>query len=354
MKLYYNSFWTFQLLGWLFFLLIQTLSFGLQGHAIAKSLALSAITSVIGLVITTLLRQIYLSRPFQSLSAYKVFLFGVLTCLLATFVMELLVIIGLKKASIGSVGSILDLLQNEILTHYFQLLPLLFIWTLLYYTIKYFRRFSVSELEMLRLQASLKEAELNTLKGQINPHFMFNSLNNIKALMLEDVDAAREGIISLAEVLRYSLSDIQKNKVPLEIELSIVNSFIVLAKLHYEDKLKVNIDISEQCRACTIPVMALQMMVENAIKHGIAEQPKGGELKITARLEAENLILQVTNPGQLVKEGGNIKSDESTGTGVRNITQRIALIYGANAKFELQQLHNEVISTLSLPKELEI
>jgi len=354
MKLYYSSFWAFQFLGWLFFLLVQTLSFGLQGHAIAKSLALSAITSVIGLVITTLLRQIYLSRPFQILSTYKVFLFGVAICLLATFVMEILIIISLKKASTDSAGSILDLLKNEILTNYFQLLPLLFIWTLLYFTIKYFRRFSVSELERLRLQASLKEAELNTLKGQINPHFIFNSLNNIKALMLEDVDAAREGVISLAQVLRYSLSDIQKNKVPLEIELSIVNSFIVLAKLHYEDKLKVNIDISEQCRAYTIPVMALQMMVENAIKHGIGEQPKGGELKITARLEANNLILQVNNPGQLEKEGCNIKSYESTGTGVRNITQRIALIYGANAKFELRQFNNEVISTLSLPKELEI
>jgi len=344
-----NSFWSYQLLGWLCYVVLQSLSFGFQQHPIVTGLVLSSVFGLIGISLTAHMRQIYLSPIFQKQSVYKLFLVCVFTCLIATLLMDLLVVMILRSVFSDVTDDSLQSFTDQVLTNYFQLLPIFFIWTLLYYAIKYFRQFKTSEVKRQQLQSNLREAELNTLKGQLNPHFMFNSLNNIKALMLENVESAREGISSLAEVLRYSLTTAQDDKTTLERELEIVCDFISLARLQYENRLKLNMQIAEQSRCCLIPVMSLQMMVENAIKHGIAESPTGGELKVISELKDDRLSLKVSNPGML--SSVQIDDPNSTGTGLKNIQQRINLLYGSDAKFELKQFENEVVATLCLPKE---
>jgi len=243
----------------------------------------------------------------------------------------------------------LDSLLDQFMTNYFQLLPMFFIWSLLYFTIKYFRQLDQTKLEKLQLETALKEAKLNALRGQINPHFLFNNLNNIRALMLEDVSSARSGLSQLAEVLRYSLTGHQKDKVPLSKELEVVNDFIALAKLHYESKLQVAMTIDDDCLSCFIPVMSLQMLVENAIKHGISAQSQGGQLQISVACHGEAVVMQVTNPGVIAANKANRRL--STETGLKNVTQRLELLYGQEAHFDLTEREGVVKAVLTIPKE---
>jgi LytS/YehU family sensor histidine kinase len=122
----------------------------------------------------------------------------------------------------------------------------------------------------LELESNLKESQLNTLKGQINPHFMFNSLNNIRGLMLEDVTAARNMLTSLSETLRYSLTKSESNSIALEDELDMVKNYIELSKIQLESRLQFESFIDENSLSTQIPPMIIQMLIENAIKHGIS------------------------------------------------------------------------------------
>ena len=349
MKAPLNSFALLQLTGWLFYILIQTLSFTVQGLELSKGLIISGVLGCIGVLITNVIRKVYVSKLFVGFSNYKLFFACALVSVTAAAVMTVVVYGIFTGHSMGTAKLSFDSLLDQFLTNYFQLLPLFFIWSLLYFTIKYFRKLNETTLEKVQLEASLKEARLNTLKGQINPHFLFNNLNNIRALMLEDVSAARDCLSSLAEVLRYSLTSNQRDKISLREELEIVNYFVSLGKLHYEDKLQVVQNIDDECFECLIPVMSLQILVENAIKHGISLQPNGGKLEINVSCDTDKVLMQVNNPGSISVNQKDRRL--STETGIKNVSQRLELLYGHNGSFDLSQKGNVVTALLTIPRE---
>ena len=195
------------------------------------------------------------------------------------------------------------------------------------------------------LEGSLKDARLNVLKGQINPHFMFNSMNNIRALMLEDVDKSRAMITSLSEMLRYSLNSSKREKVSLKEELEIVNHYIALAGIQLEDRLVFTLENQIEERQILIPPMIIQMLVENAIKHGIGKAKNGGKLAVKIAKEASNLLISVANDGRLSQE----KSE--TGIGIENIKKRLELLYNSKANFTLEENNHMVTATITIPLE---
>ncbi|MGK0272641.1 MAG: two-component system LytT family sensor kinase [Cocleimonas sp.] len=358
MNLNKPSFWSFQLTGWGTFWLANNFFRGMDDSLTLKEVVLTTLFTCTGIFLTVIMRKVFLSRFIQTPEVKYMFLRCLAVSLVAT---------GLLTGASACYALVYEFVVSRkmvnldidfFLMNSYGSIILLFIWSLLYFLLRYIRQYKVSELELIRLSESLKDAQLNTLKGQINPHFMFNSLNNLRALMLEDVAAAREGISNLAEFLRYSLTSDHKDKVSLAEELAVVNEFVALAKIQYENKLTFKLDIDEMCNPCLIPVMALQMMTENAIKHGIAEQVQGGILQISAKVSAEQLVLQVSNPGLLTDirfethaHESYAKKQHSTGLGLSNIRQRLALLYGASAEFSLQQQNNQVLAKLVLPLE---
>ncbi|MCC2614968.1 histidine kinase [Aestuariibacter halophilus] len=352
-----STFWSLQITGWSLFAIAQMVSFWIQNYPMTKGIPLAMLFALFGLAITLVMRKIYTSTRFRSLSPWTLTLSCTGVCIVSAicFVQAIYLTFALLDRLLLSGKTKLSVAHNvdHILTNYFQLLPILLIWTLLYYAIKYLHRANKSDVEVLRLSASLKEAELNALKGQINPHFMFNCLNNIRGLMLEDVTAARAAISSLAEVLRHSLSGTHKDKIPLRKELLLVNEFIALAKLHYENRLIVSMQIDPQSEPCLIPVMLLQLLVENAIKHGIANEPGGGELVITTKISKKRLEILVTNPGKLDTKQHITDNPNSTGTGLLNITERLLLMYATHASFSLQQQQDLIEARVWLPVEYE-
>lgn len=205
-------------------------------------------------------------------------------------------------------------------------------WLCLYFFYHLFDRLNRSEVERFRLMSSVKEAELRALKSQVNPHFIFNSLNSLRALVDEDPERARKAVTQLANLLRYSLQSGQMETVPFEDELDIVNDYLALEQVRHEERLRLRLDIAPEALQLRIPPMLLQTLVENAVKYGISPKPEGGEIAIVARSSGGALRIQVSNPGQI--EG--IGRESSTGVGLRNAADRLRLIFGERATLQLR------------------
>jgi sensor histidine kinase YesM len=218
-----------------------------------------------------------------------------------------------------------------------------FIWAVFYVAIKSLMELNKSREERLELESSLKESQLNTLKGQINPHFMFNSLNNIRGLMLEDVNKARNMLTSLSETLRYSLTKSGVDAIALEDELEMVDNYIELSKIQFEDRLEYKTAIDDDALHVKIPPMLIQMLVENAIKHGISKLKQGGTVEVRTQLHEGWLEIQVANSGTLAS------TENTTQVGLENIKRRIALLYGEKGKFALREINNQVVATIKIP-----
>jgi len=216
-------------------------------------------------------------------------------------------------------------------------------WAACYLVIKLILRFNQNRMERLELNATLKQAQLNTLKGQINPHFMFNSLNNIRGLMLEDVERSREMLTKLSEMLRYSLTKNNVDAIALSEELEMVDNYIALSKIQFEDRLTYHSTIENGTEELPIPPMLVQLLVENAAKHGISALKQGGYISVKT-FAVENLLhIEVKNSGKL-----RISKD-STQLGLRNIKQRLKLLYGDAASFNLSEVGDEVVAQLKIP-----
>jgi two-component system LytT family sensor kinase len=213
------------------------------------------------------------------------------------------------------------------------------LWSLLYFGYHIADRYRRSEVERAQLTATVKEAELRALKSQVNPHFIFNALNSLRALIDEDPARARLAVTQLANLLRYSLQSGQLETVPFEDELRIVNDYLALEQVRHEERLRLRLDVAPETLHLPVPPMLLQTLVENAVKYGISQRTEGGEIAIIARCEGGNLRLQVTNPGELTPapaRGLARPLNGSTGVGLRNAAERLRLLFGESALLQLR------------------
>ena len=212
-------------------------------------------------------------------------------------------------------------------------------WLGLYFFYHLFDRLNRSEIERFQLMTSVKEAELRALKSQVNPHFIFNSLNSLRALIDEDPARARKSVTQLANLLRYSLQSGQLETVPFEDELGVVNDYLALEQVRHEERLRLRLDVEPEALRLPIPPMLLQTLVENAVKYGISPRSEGGEIAIVARNEGGALRIQVSNPGEIPVAG----RASSTGVGLRNAAERLRLIFGERATLRLRSEEPSVV-----------
>jgi LytS/YehU family sensor histidine kinase len=180
---------------------------------------------------------------------------------------------------------------------------------------------------------------LKNLRSQLNPHFLFNSLNSIRALIDLEPEKAKEAVTSLSNLLRKSLVLGRENIVTLEEELEMVSSYLELEKIRFEERLVVKLKLNESLNDFPLPPFSLQMLVENAIKHGISNLVEGGEIIIESRKTEDAVVISVTNSGEITT-----KSDK--GIGIENTKRRLALQFKDMAEFELIQKENQVIAQL--------
>lgn len=222
-------------------------------------------------------------------------------------------------------------------------------WTVFYFTALSLRRASRFEAEALRLEVLAKDAQLCALQAQVNPHFFFNSLNSVRALIFEDREAAAQMIDQLANLMRHALQSSQHATVPLSAELDAVRAYLAIEQIRFEDRLRVSFDIPPGIDHVRVPPMALQTLVENAVKYGVETSADGGDIRVAARRSsaadgATMLQIDVANTGAL-HEPGN-----STCVGLRNARQRLHLACGEHAGLELRQQAGWVCATIHLPE----
>ena len=187
------------------------------------------------------------------------------------------------------------------------------------------------------LQAQLSEAHLQALRMQLNPHFLFNTLNAVSAYLERDPAGARRMIARLSELLRYALEKRDVREVPLQQELDFIEKYLDLQRVRFEERLELGRDVDEAVLDALVPTLILQPLVENAIKHGIGDREEGGRIALRAWREGQHLHLIVHDDGPgLSGVGGDGESTESWGIGLKNTRERLSSLYGSGQRFALE------------------
>ena len=233
--------------------------------------------------------------------------------------------------------------KSDLVGIYYTLM-LIAIWMLIYIVYHYVEKNRNDQLDRLKLESTVKELELKTIKSHINPHFIFNSLNSIRALVDENPKRARRAITELSNILRSSMQAEKSETVTLERELDIVKDYLALEQMRFEERLKIELDIDEDTLQQQVPPMMLQTLVENAIKHGISKHVLGGVVRIVAVFKDNVMQLQVQNTGQL------LANPNGEGFGIKSTQDRLNLMYQGKAVFEIKNLSAAMVeSKVTLP-----
>ena len=204
------------------------------------------------------------------------------------------------------------------------------IWLVIYFTAIAVREHRSAQFKQSELARALQLAELRLLKSQLNPHFLFNALNTVRSLITDNPARAQDAVTRLAKTLRYTLTSPQDELVTLSQELDIVADYLELESMRFEDRLRIEIHVPDDAAGVRIPVMLLQTLVENAIKHGIAQLPSGGLLRVRAEVQNELLMLDIENP----RPTAPVRMAHE-GVGLSNARDRLRLLFGTRASLEL-------------------
>jgi signal transduction histidine kinase len=208
---------------------------------------------------------------------------------------------------------------------------------------EYYRKFRERELRAAQLRTQLTQAQLQSLKMQLHPHFLFNTFNTISSLMHKNVDDADRVLARLGDLLRYSLHNVGVQEVPLREEIDFLQRYLEIEQTRFEDRLRVRINVEPEVLDCRVPNLILQPLVENAIRYAVAPRAGGGCIEISARQVIGSLKITVVDDGPGLPEDYSIPAHE--GVGLRNSRERLEQLYGENHRF--------ILSNKS-PKGLEV
>ena len=334
-----SIFWIFQFIAWgvLIFL-------GLLGELIAtgtvnsKTIISSIIIFTGSIFITTAFRQIILIKNWLRLPFSKMVIQFIIWAFILAVAFYIYIVLGLTAFSFS-----IDFSISEITSQIISNLILFFIWAIAYSKYFFIQNSRKQELKNLRLISAQKDMELNVLKNQLNPHFMFNALNSIRALIDEDPIIAKKSITQLSNVLRNTLVLGQEEFISLEDELKIVNDYLQLEKVRFEERLIIKQNINLDTKRLKIPPLLIQTFVENAIKHGISKLSKGGEVIINTKMINNGLTIEVINDGHYEKD-----KPSDTGIGLANVRKRLSLIY-TDYQLSISNQNNKVIAEVKIP-----
>jgi len=324
-------YWYSQLAGWSIFIVFEFfLMLALSGKKTNVPIMAVGVfvAALYGLVVTHLLHLYLRSRRWLQLPAKR----------LVPRLASVIVVLAVGLAELGG-------LTNCFLVHlplrllidpqYFSIrwimqMVVLVAWMTLYVAMHELQQRREAEGRAFRLEVVAQQAQLRGLRAQLHPHFFFNCLNDLRELIAEDPERAQQMVTQLAGLMRYSLRTNHSELVSLADEVVAVEDYLALEVIRFEERLRVHWDIAMEVQNMRVPPMLLQTLVENALKHGIARRPQGGEIRIAIRADDVRMELEVLNNGE-VRE-----PPSGDGIGLRNAQERLNLIYGERAKIALE------------------
>jgi len=342
-----KRFWIAQLIGWAGFFTFALIFNILGGAPIFVSVITAVFAFLSGFALSSAYRNFIKYKKWIELPPYKIFLPAVIGSLTVSVVWTAS-FLSFYYAVLFILDTPEPFTWSNVLAQWINTFVVMFLWNILYFSYHFIQIGQRSRVEKYKLEVEAKTAQLNLLKAQINPHFMFNALNNIRALTLEDVPRSREMITHLSDILRYSMNYMKTPEVELKQELAIVEQFLELCDIQFEERLRYKITASEESLNLMVPPMTLQILAENSVKHGIAHLPMGGDVLINAHVENQALILEVRNSGVLKAAQ---KTKDNNGIGVENIYRRLKLIHGNKASFTLSQDNEWVLASIIIKQK---
>jgi sensor histidine kinase YesM len=337
-----STYWACQILGWSG-VAITLLIFSYSSvDAISRlEFVRCLVISTTGLVTTHLLRILVKKTSILRLPIKKTILFSAILVIIALIAFAGIVLY---------VNSFLDFSRAAKKYGFFKsfavwtFIGAFFIipWFLIYYSFGYIQKIRRQEVDSLKLYGYLKELELKTIKTHLNPHFIFNALNSIRALIEENPERAKQGIVQLSNILRNSTLIEKMETVEFKVELDLVKDYLALEHMRFENRLLVSYDIDDETLQLKVPPMMLQTLVENAVKHGISKLIQGGTIQISSNIKNDFHELSVENSGIFIEKRKN-------GFGISSTTQRLDLLYGKDASVRITGLENRVVTIVRIP-----
>ncbi len=326
-----TQFWLLQLIGWslwVLLLVVRDLTFVPVEYMFDRAVVF-ALDALFGVVLTTGMRYVY--RAIWDYRAHVRVIAVPVLCLLASVIW-----MPVKRLIVSTeFGAAVDLIGYGWLP-FINLMPvtftLLLVWSVLYFCIKYYQFFQLEKEKYLRSEALAREAQLRMLRYQLNPHFLFNTLNAISTLVMQGAsDAANRMLTKLSTFLRYSLEHDPLEQVDLARELRSVQLYLDIEKVRFEERLEIELNISSEAEKALVPSMLLQPLVENSIKYAVARSECGGCIRISAEVVDGQLILSVVDDGPGPEDDDDNEERIETvscGVGLTNIRNRLGELYG--------------------------
>jgi signal transduction histidine kinase len=350
-----TGWWPLQVGGWLLFAL--AMSIGRAGEwPVAVILLIEWPFALLGFGTTLLLDRAFARVPFGTMTSARTFGFIVVGSWLAAMVwtavfhtylhqvaIPLLPVVSPEGAPVFRRGPLLD---NSVYNT-----MVLLVWSTLRMVLGYRDALAIERAEALRAVAAARDAQLQMLAYQLNPHFLFNALNSLRALIHEDRDRAREMVTALSRFLRYAIVDRPLHLARLGEEVEALEGYLAIEKIRFEERLDVEVDVPDDAAACLVPAFLLNPLVENALKHGRPVDANGPlRVRIKAHLVApERLVLTVENTGQLVAATPVPTEETGSRVGVRNVRARLAHLYPGDHHFTMSQQGEWVRVGVDLP-----
>ena len=352
-----QAFWNLQLLGWGGATMLRVMS------AVANDQPVERLVIILIATITGFSLSLILSVVYNYLIAQKPLVTWGSTAVVLMFATGIYAFIDswvLEVAGTSSSGSFVSLFVGI----YFFDLTLLGAWSALYYAINFFLQVEEQSDRLERLEAQATSAQLAMLRYQLNPHFLFNTLNSISTLvLLKQTEPANAMLTRLSSFLRHTLVTQPGGKVSVAQEAETLQLYLSIEKMRFEDRLRTNFRIEDRAAKAQVPSMLLQPLIENAIKYGVSPKEEGAEISLLAQIVGPRLRITVSDTGPGVDVGGvaddlpavmaTHKRRDSTGVGLANIRDRLAQAYGDDHRFEIRSPDSGGFTVLiEIPHEL--
>lgn len=339
-------YWISQLVGWSLYVTLLIVLNRLEGFPINIKLVLNLITTfVLGVISTHFYRELIIRLNWLRLRIIELIprIIGASFGFSTVYIIIHRIISDLIIDDFTIEFDILEMLQSTL-----SVWVVFMFWSLFYFLFHFIENYRIEEIKNLRWQAMKNEIELNKLKSQLNPHFIFNSMNIIRALIQEDPKIAKDSITRLSNILRSSMLMGRKKVIQFSEELQLVEDYLYLEKTRFEERLHIEIDVDDDCLDHNIPPMLLQTLVENGIKHGVSKLPEGGKVIVNAHKSDKVLHISIENSGHYEEHTG-----EDVGFGLINTRERLQLIYGKTASFSIRNMgSNTVLTEIKIPEDL--
>jgi sensor histidine kinase YesM len=331
-------YWVFQCIGWFgIAFLLFLINRANNVEITANSLIVLFYFALLGITLSHSLRTFFIRFRLLDGAALKVFLAVTISCLLTSFLFQALYDLMFYNLLNANGAFQFSKFMGQV-----AVMSVLFgTWSIIYFLNHFIRKTRISEVENLRLFSQKQSAELALMRSQLNPHFLFNSLNSIRALISENPSEAKNGVTKLSNILRNILIYSRRESVSIEEEMQFVRDYLDLEKIRFEERLNFETEINHSAYGFQIPPMTIQSLVENAVKHGIGRLRNGGNIDVRVGRTEKSMTIEVANDGNLNEKG-------DTRIGLDNTYSRLKALYGERFSLDLFEESGKVIAKIKI------